>query len=149
MAKKTTLTVIVSLILIALIVLITNLGISVFYEGPEYRDYCDVNFAKPMNETTIPDVDYEQCNADYEEVRKDYEQTIFYIFAGIGFVLLLLGLFIDFPAVQWTGLGAGGILVAESIVRNFENKTTVFIASVAILIIFVIFAIRKLKGGDN
>jgi hypothetical protein len=89
---------------------------------------------------------YQKCNQAYQEAQKPYNQQRFYIFAGLGFILLLIGLFISENLIQITGLATGAILVFEGIVQNFQNKMAVFIALVLILIIFGILAYRVIKS---
>jgi len=88
---------------------------------------------------------YEQCQKEYESAMKPYNQIRYYIFAGIGFILLLVGLFALENMIQLTGLATGGILVVQGIVMNFQNKTIVFISLIAILIIFGVIAYRIIK----
>ncbi|MEK6936010.1 MAG: hypothetical protein AABW67_04420 [Nanoarchaeota archaeon] len=88
---------------------------------------------------------YEQCQKDYESAMKPYNQIRYYIFAGIGFILLLGGLFALENMIQLTGLATGGILVVQGIVMNFQNKAIVFFSLIAILIIFGIIAWRIIR----
>jgi hypothetical protein len=91
---------------------------------------------------------YEQCQKNYDSAMKPYNQIRYYIFAGIGFILLLIGLFALENMIQLTGLATGGILVVQGIVMNFQNKSIVFTSLIAILIIFGVIAwriIRKTK----
>ena len=147
MAKKIGLTILIGVIIVAILTLIVNLGVSIFYESPEYNDYCDRIACEPMGDKLCDQeqINWEECNSEYDSARDKYNQNIFYIFAGIGLILLLMGLFIEFPLIQITGLSTGGILVVEGLIRNFENKISVFIASIIVLVIFVGLAIKKLK----
>jgi hypothetical protein len=88
---------------------------------------------------------YQKCSQAYQDAQKPYNQNKFYIFAGLGFILLLLGLFISENLVQITGLATGAILVFEGIVQNFQNKLAVFISLILILIIFGVLAYRVIK----
>jgi hypothetical protein len=82
--------------------------------------------------------DYQKCQNDYDNAMSNYNQIRYYVFAGIGFVLLLTGLFTTMLMLQITGFASGAILLIEGVVTNFENKITVF---VTLLIIFVVFGI--------
>lgn len=151
MANKVVLTVIVSVILTVIVVSLVNVGTSIVLEEPEYDDFCgdvDVRF-EPVNrsdeEVSKLNEGYLKCNEDFEEVMRPYNQYRYYILAGIGFVLLLVGLFVKENLVQLTGLAAGGILVAEGIVINLESKVIVFFSLLAILIIFGTVAARIIK----
>lgn len=79
---------------------------------------------------------------------KPYNQYRYYIFAGIGFILLLVSLFAKENIIQLTGLAAGGILVAEGIVINLQNKGIVFFSLLAILVIFGVVAWRVINKKD-
>lgn len=170
MANKITLTIIISIILTIILVSTVNVGTSLFLDEPKYDKFCDYTKSYPIdtydnitkelcednNGTWIPQniqcvkapcvqgyCDfYQKCNQDYQDSLKPYNQTRFYIFAIIGFTLLLVGLFNKENLVQLTGLTTGGILVFEGIVMNLENKGIVFTALILILIIFGILAKR-------
>ena len=175
MVNKITLTIIVSIILTVILISLVNVGTSLFLEKPEYNDYCgeikpikldDAEMTQSICETnegtwTAQEIrcvttpcpqgycDYhKKCADKYEESLKPYNQTRYYIFAGLGFILLLIGLFISENMIQLTGLATGGILVTQGIVMNFENKSIVFISLIAILIIFGILAYRIIKKKD-
>ena len=151
MANKTVLTVIVSVILTVIVVSLVNVGTSIVLDEPEYDDFCgdvDVRF-EPVNKSDADinklNEDYVTCNDEYREAQAPFNQYRYYILAGIGFVLLLVGLFVKENLVQLSGLAAGGILVAEGIVINLESKVIVFFSLLAILIIFGVVAYRVIK----
>jgi hypothetical protein len=149
MANKTVLTIIVSIILTIIVVSLVNVGTSIVLDEPEYEDYCGdvVPKSEPISETRAAAADdgFVKCNDEYREAQKPYNQYLYYILAGVGFVLLLVGLFAKENLVQLTGLASGGILVFEGIVINLENKGIVFISLLAILIIFGVVASRIIK----
>ena len=157
MTNKLALTIIVSIILTVIIISIVNVGTSLFMNEPEYEDYCgDIRPApKPIEESQTSCEQsggtwernsycnyYEECENEYDEARKPYNQIRYYIFAGIGFILLLVGLFAKENMIQLTGLATGGILVTQGIVMNLENKAIVFVSLIAILAIFGVIAYR-------
>jgi len=151
MANKIALTIIVSIILTVIVISLVNVGTSIVLDEPKSDDFCskvDLRY-EPVNNTKEEAVklndDYTACNEEYREAQKPYNQYRYYILAGIGFVLLLVGLFSKENLVQLTGLAAGGILVAEGIVINLENKWIVFVSLFAILIIFGVVASRIIK----
>jgi hypothetical protein len=84
------------------------------------------------------DSKFKTCQEEYDNAMRDYNQVRYYVFAAVGFILLLIGLFISFNMIQLTGLFSGGILLLEGIIFNFQNKIIVF---VSLLIIFLIFGI--------
>jgi len=173
MINKTVLSVIVSVILTILIVSIVNVGLSIFFEAPNYEDFCGSYrqpYAVPLNnnksETLVCSVDnktcddgtvlsrdpqmgcefppcsseFQTCQDEYDNAMESYNQVRYYVFAIIGFALLLTGLFIGFSMIQLTGLFSGGILLLEGIIFNFENKIIVFISLLIILVVFGVAA---------
>ncbi len=155
MVNKTALTIIVSIILTVIMVSLVNVGTSIVLEEPKYRDYCDesdlIYRAANMTDEEIREIDeiHDKCNKDWEEAQRPYNQYRYYIFAGIGFALLLAGLFFKENIVQLTGLAAGGILVAEGIVINLENKYIVFFSLLAILAVFGVVAYRVINSDKK
>lgn len=171
--NKITLTIIVSIILTIILVSLVNLGLSIFLEDPEYEDFCGYIGAEPITQNgivvcaedtkecpdgrTIPreptlgcefppcSEKFTTCQEEFKEAQKPYNQIKYYILAGIGFILLMTGIFSREMMVQLTGLITGGILVTEGIVINFENKVVVFISLLLILIIFSFIAWRVIK----
>jgi len=155
MANRLALTIIVSIILTVIIVSIVNVGTSLFLEKPEYEDFCEASIVKMQispdsteEERQAINEEQEECRKEYQDAFKPYNQIRYYIFAGIGFILLLIGLFAVENMIQLTGLATGGILVTQGIVMNFENKTIVFISLLAILIIFGVIAYRIINKKD-
>jgi len=155
MTNKLALTIIVSIILTIIMISIVNVGVSLFLDEPEYDDYCDISITKMQvtpdsteEEREIIDNKYDKCQDEYEEARKPYNQIRYYVFAGLGFILLLVGLFAKENLIQLTGLATGGILVTQGIVMNFENKTIVFVSLIAILAIFGVIAYRIINKKD-
>lgn len=174
MVNKTALTILISIILTAIIVSLVNVGTSLFLNEPEYDQFCD--YSKPTidyydenitkeiceanNATWISQPikcvqepcpqgycdPYYSCQKEYENAQKPYNQYRFYIFATIGFILLILGLFIAENLVQITGLATGGILVFQSIIFNLQNKLAVFLTLLGILVIFGILAYRVINS---
>lgn len=154
MVSKTALSIIVSIILTIIVISLVNVGTSIVLTEPKYDDYCDRleiqwkdNVSK--DEMEAQRISSNECNEEYREAQKPYNQYRYYIFAGIGFALLLAGLFFKENIVVLTGLAAGGILVAEGIVINLENKIIVFFSLLAILAIFGIVAYRVINKDDK
>jgi hypothetical protein len=146
MANKLMLTLLVTIILTVVLVATVNVGMSIFLEQPNYPDcYKDVQKPYPATYTTEEQAQIDLCNANYDTSIKHYNQTRFYILAGIGLVLVLLGLFIPLPVIRWTGLVSGLILLGESIVMNWQNKIAVFISLLIILVAIGIGGWRALK----
>jgi hypothetical protein len=95
------------------------------------------------------DSKFKTCQEEYDSSMKDYNQVRYYVFAAVGFILLLIGLFISFNMIQLTGLFSGGFLLLEGIIFNFQNKTIVFISLLIILIVFGIGAWRIINRNQK
>jgi len=146
--NKIALSIIISVILTIIIVSVVNVGVSLFLNEPEYDDYCgEVDRVVVSEEKETPaQIELQQkCYDELREAQKPYNQKRFYIFAGIGFILLIAGLFVKEMLLQITGLATGGILVVEGIVFNLQEKGIVFVSLLAILVIFGIIAYRVIK----
>lgn len=179
MEKKRGLSILISIILTVILVSTINIGISLFLNEPNYREYCDFDYRvnptteegcnalngtwisekgviEPIvNDGEIKDIYFEgycdlysKCQKEYDSEMKKFDQKSFYILATLGFILLLAGLFSNELLIQVTGLATGGILVFESVIKNLENKLSVFIVLLGILIIFGILAYRVI-GKDS
>ena len=169
--NKVALSILVSIILTVIIIALVNVGLSIFIEGPDYNDYCGkfqtqevigtqercdevggmwnpegITYPREVKEDSVGIDGYcdrnFQCEKDWEDARDGYNQKRYYVLALIGFALLLVGLFSKEILIQITGLASGGILVAEGIVTNFQNKTITFVSLLLILIVFGILAYR-------
>jgi len=176
MVNKLSLSIIISIILTVIIVSTVNVGTSLFLKEPDSNQFCNYSKSIPLetdnltmqiceanNGTWTPQnvqcikapcpqgyCDfYQKCQQAYSEAIKPYNQYRFYIFAGLGFLLLLIGLFALDNLIVITGLATGGILVFEGIVQNWQNKMIVFIALIAILIIFGILAWRVINKVER
>lgn len=175
--NKTALSILISIILTIIIVSLVNVGTSLFLNEPQYDEFCDMirapsietydNITKEVcelnNGTWTPQniqcikapcpqgyCDfYQKCNQEFNDAQKPYNQKRFYVFAGIGFILLILGLFFGELLLQITSLASGGILVFEGIVTNLQDKLIVFISLLAILVIFGILAYRIIRNKDT
>lgn len=173
MVNKIALTILISIILTAIIVSLVNVGTSLFLNEPDYEDFCDytMDFRPELYENITQEICesnngtwepqaikcvqapcptgycdfYSKCQKAYEKAREPYNQTRFYIFASLGFVLLIVGLFTKENLIQITGLATGGILVFQSIIFNLENKLAVFLTLLGILVVFGILAWRVIN----
>jgi hypothetical protein len=173
--NKTALSILISIILTIIIVSLVNVGTSLFLKEPEYDKFCNrssipsfdtyENITKEIcemnNGTWTPQniqcikspcpqgyCDfYQKCSQEFNDAQKPYNQKKFYVFALLGFILLIFGLFIEEMLLQITSLASGGILVFEGIVTNLQDKLIVFISLLAILVIFGIIAYRVIRKG--
>jgi len=174
--NKIALSIIISTILTIIIVSLVNVGTSLFLKEPEYNQYCNNtppaigtydNITKEICESyngtwTPQNIQcikapcaqgycdfYQKCSQAYNDAQKPYNQKKFYVFAILGFVLLIFGLFVKEMLLQITSLASGGILVFEGIVTNLQDKLIVFISLLAILIIFGIIAYRVIRRNSK
>ncbi len=85
------------------------------------------------------------CGKTFEDAMKSYNRQTFFIFALIGFVLLVVGLFIPVLLIQIITLPAGAFLVIEAAVKNFDDKLFVIIVFSLLIIAAVYLALKKLK----
>ncbi len=145
---KLALTIIISIILATIMISLVNVGVSLFLDKPEYEDYCDVYDWRGVSPPPEEASKLKECEKEYKDGMKPYNQMRYYIFAGIGFILLLVGLFITENMIQFTGLASGGILVTQGVVMNFQNKLVVFISLLVILLIFGILAFRIVRSKN-
>ena len=174
MTNRLALTIIVSIILTIILVSLVNVGASIILERPDYDDFCfngpvpstqekceEINGTWVERETeqvegVVTKIGFSQCELDHRECREEYNEVIgennqlrYYLFAGIGFLLLLVGLFSVENMFQITGLATGAILVTQGIVTNLENKYVVFFSLLGILVVFGVVAwkiISKFKS---
>lgn len=155
MVNKTVLTVLVSIILTVIMISLVNVGTSIVLTEPRYDNYCENNYYKYDYENIsesgrkTQDLKRNECNDEYQAAQKPFNQYRYYIFAGIGFALLLAGLYFKENIIILTGLAAGGILVAEGIVINLQNKGIVFVSLIAILAVFGVVAYRVINKYDD
>jgi len=85
------------------------------------------------------------CQKNYEDDMKAYNRSTFFVFALIGFALIVAGLFIHLLLVQIITMPAGAFLVIEAAVKNFDDKLLVIIVFSLLIIAAVMLALKKLK----
>lgn len=85
------------------------------------------------------------CNKDFESANSNYNGNTFFIFAIIGFALVVVGLFVPVLLIQIITLPAGAFLVIEAAVKNFDNKLYVIITFTLLIVAAVMLALKKLK----
>ena len=79
---------------------------------------------------------------------KVYEEVIrktFFIYAVVGFALIVFGLFISALLLQIVSLPAGAFLVIEAAVKNFDDKLFVIIVYGLLIVGALYLALKKLK----
>ena len=85
------------------------------------------------------------CNKEFEDANKIYNRNTFFIYAAIGFALIVAGLFISILLIQLITLPAGAFLVIEAAVKNFDDKLYIIITFALLIIAAVYLALKKLK----
>jgi len=87
----------------------------------------------------------DMCSKDFENAMKAYDRNAFFIFAVIGFALIVAGLFVKPLLIQIATLPAGAVLVIEAAMRNFDNKLMVIITFSLLIIAAIYLALKKLR----
>jgi len=93
--------------------------------------------------TSIKECD--MCNKEFEDAMAKYNKNTFFIFAAIGFILIIVGLYTKPLLVQISTLPAGAFLVIEAAAKNFNDKLLIIIVFSLLIIAAVVLALRKLK----
>lgn len=86
-----------------------------------------------------------KCVGSFEDEMKAYNRSTFFVFALIGFALIVAGLFIHILLIQIITMPAGAFLVIEAAVKNFDNKLLVIITFSLLIIAAVYLALKKLR----
>jgi hypothetical protein len=109
------------------------------------------------NQRGIPVYDYDNegctssirecnmCQKTFEDAMKSYNRQTFFVFAAIGFALIVVGLFVATLLIQIIALPAGAFLVIEAAVKNFDDKLLVIITFSLLIVAAVYLALKKLR----
>jgi hypothetical protein len=113
-------------------------------------DQCYSTQGQPVYEyndqgCTIALKECSMCNKEFNSAQEKYNTNTFYIFAVVGFILIVAGLFIDVLLIQIISLPAGAVLVIEAAVKNFNNKLYVIITFSLLIIAAIYLALKKLR----
>lgn len=84
------------------------------------------------------------CGKDFDSAQQTYNRNTFFIFALIGFAIIVAGLFIHVLLIQIIALPAGAFLVIEAAVRNFDDKLSVIIVFALLISAAIYLALKKL-----
>lgn len=87
----------------------------------------------------------DMCNKEFENEMAKYNKNTFFIFAAIGFILIIAGLYTKPLLIQISTLPAGAFLVIEAAVKNFNDKLLIIIVFSLLIIAAIVLALRKLK----
>jgi hypothetical protein len=94
---------------------------------------------------TISLKDCDMCGKNWDDAIAEYNKRTFFIFALIGFVLIVVGLYVSPLLVQIATLPSGAVLVIEAAIKNFDDKLMVIIIFALLIIAAIVLALRKLK----
>lgn len=102
---------------------------------PEYNE----------NGCTIEMKECNMCQKNFEEAMKKYNRQTFFVFAAIGFILIITGLYVAPLLVQISVLPSGAFLVIQAASMNFDDKLLVIITFALLIVLAIVLALRKLK----
>ena len=87
----------------------------------------------------------DMCSKNFENAMNRYNRISFFVFALVGFILIVFGLFVSPLLVQLVLLPAGAILVIEAAMRNFDDKLAVIIILALLVVSAIYLALKKLR----
>jgi len=85
------------------------------------------------------------CNKEFNDAQNAYNRRTFFIYAIVGFILIVFGLFASSLLLQIVSLPSGAFLVIEAATKNFDDKLFVIITFGLLIIAALYLAIKKLK----
>jgi hypothetical protein len=85
------------------------------------------------------------CNKEFDINNKVYNRNTFFVYAFIGFILIVLGLFVPLLLIQIIVLPAGAFLVIEAAVKNFDDKLYIIITFSLLIAAAIYLALKKLR----
>lgn len=106
--------------------------------GSPVYDYNEEGCTSSLKECSM-------CSKEFDEATKSYNRKTFFIYAAIGFALIVFGLFIPTLLLQIVSLPAGAFLVIESATKNFDDKLFVIIVFGLLIVAALYLALKKLK----
>lgn len=106
--------------------------------GNPVFEYDDLGCTQSLKECSL-------CAIEFEDATQIYNRNTFFVYAIIGFALIVFGLFVSPLLVQIATLPAGAFLVIEAAVKNFDNKLYVIITFALLIIAAVYLALKKLR----
>lgn len=146
MPKKKNFNIFYGVVLAILLFGLFNLGVNVFYESPQYEDYCDNSVVnKLVVSSELSNDYYNTCSTEYQNARDEYNNKVFFIYVIVGLISAVVGLFIINNVFQITAFGAGTAFIIEGILMNLNNKVYAFVAGVIAFIVISYFIYNKIK----
>ena len=89
--------------------------------------------------------DCNDCQRRYDDAMKAYNRVTFFVFALVGFVMIVIGLFVSPLLIQLSLLPAGAFLVIEAAAKNFDSKLMVIVVFALLIVAAVYLALKKLR----
>lgn len=116
----------------------------------EKFDNCSSEGGTPISEyndngCTIALKECNMCNKNFGDMMKVYNRNSFFIFAPLGFALIVAGLFASPLLIQIATLPAGAVLVIEAATMNFDQKLMIIITFTLLIVAAVYLALKKLR----
>ena len=87
----------------------------------------------------------DMCNKEFNDSMEKYNRNTFFVFAAIGFIMIISGLYAGPLLIQISTLPAGAILVIEAAVKNFDDKLLIIITFALLIVAAVALALKKLR----
>jgi len=87
----------------------------------------------------------DMCSKNFEDAIKAYNRRTFFIYAVVGFALIIYGLFALSLLMQIVTLPSGAFLVIEAATKNFDDKLFVIVTFGLLIAGALYLAIRKFK----
>lgn len=106
-------------------------------EGQPVFEYDDKGCPIEMKECDM-------CYTEYEDAMTKHNRISFFIFAAIGFALIVFGLLSSLLLLQIVALPSGAFLVIEAAVKNFDDKLYVIIVFTLLIIAAIYLALKRL-----
>jgi len=116
----------------------------------EKVDVCAKDSGFPVYEydnlgCTIDLKECDLCQKNFENDLRAYNRMVFFVYAVVGFILIILGLFLAQLLLQLVTLPAGAFLVIEAAMKNFDDKLLVIITFALLIVLAIVLALKKLK----
>jgi len=100
------------------------------------------NYDDKLCATSVKECNF--CNEEFNNASENYNVNTFFIYAIIGFLIIVAGLFIHILLIQIVALPAGAFLVIEAAVKNFDDKLLVIIVFSLLIAAAIYLALKKL-----
>ena len=159
--------VILGIAIFVLTLFVTTYGVNMFYNAPDYNDFCDAenwklaiqdetscieqggewnDYAKVVDEEVRGNCDLDfTCREDYEIEQEKYSMKIFLVAVPLGILLILLGAYFFSLTAIGSGIMAGGvgtILRGISSYWRYSEDWIRFLISLFGLVVLIYFGYK-------